>query len=135
MPVRLTGLKNSSTVFGSAGRRDESKRAVQGRIAGQNADIVIVTEEDDRDIDGTQILNEIAEGAKGAGKKEGKDLFLILNREEAIGFAMTQAKGPSDVVVLLGKGHEHTIERADGEYPWNEAEVARAALQALNDKN
>lgn len=118
-------------VFGSAGRRDEAKRPVQGRIAGQNADVVIITEEDDRDIDGNQIMEEIAVGARGAGKKDDKDLFLILNREEAIGFAMTQASSKDDVVVLLGKGHELTIERADGEYPWNEAEVARAALQAL----
>jgi len=118
-------------VFGSAGRRDETKRAAQGAIAGKSADVVIVTEEDDRDVDGNEILQEIAEGAKKAGKKEGKDLFLVLNREEAIGFAMTQVTSADDVVVLLGKGHEQTIERADGIYPWNEAEVARAALQAL----
>jgi len=122
-------------VFGSAGRRDEEKRAVQGRIAGQNADIVIATEEDDRDTDGHQILEQIATGARGAGKKEGEDLFLILNREEAIGFAMTKATSKDDVVVLLGKGHELTIERADGVYPWNEADVARAALQALKQSN
>lgn len=119
-------------VFGSAGRRDEAKRPVQGRIAGQNADVVIVTEEDDRDVDGNQIMEEIAVGARSAGKKDGKDLFLVLNREEAIGFAMTQATSKDDVVVLLGKGHELTIERADGTYPWNEADVARAALQELN---
>jgi UDP-N-acetylmuramoyl-L-alanyl-D-glutamate--2,6-diaminopimelate ligase len=118
-------------VFGSAGRRDEAKRPVQGHIAGQNADVVIVTEEDDRDIDGNQIMEEIAVGARSAGKRDDKDLFLILNREEAIGFAMTQATSKDDVVVLLGKGHELTIERADGTYPWNEADVARAALQEL----
>lgn len=121
-------------VFGSAGRRDKSKRPVQGRIAAESADVVIVTEEDDRDENGQQILKEIAAGAKKAGKKEGKDLFLILNREEAIGFALTQAKNKDDVVVLLGKGHEKTIERADGEYPWNEAEVARTALQELKNR-
>jgi len=120
-------------VFGSAGRRDESKRAVQGNIAGKSADIVIATEEDDRDVDGNEILEQIAEGAKKAGKKLGKDLFLVLNREEAIGFAMTQVTSPDDVVVLLGKGHELTIERADGTYPWNEAEVARAALQEFKN--
>ena len=120
-------------VFGSAGKRDETKRPVQGRIAGQNADVVILTEEDDRDVDGNQILEEIAVGARSAGKKDDKDLFLILNREEAIGFAMTQVTSKDDVVVLLGKGHEQTIERADGTYPWNEAEVARAALQTLNE--
>lgn len=122
-------------VFGSAGRRDEAKRSVQGHIAGKYADIVVATEEDDRDVDGNEILQAIASGAKKAGKKEGKDLFLILNREEAIGFALAQASHADDVVVLLGKGHEQTIERADGVYPWNEAEVARAALQALKQKH
>jgi len=118
-------------VFGSAGRRDEAKRSVQGQIAGKSADVIIATEEDDRDVDGNQILQQIAAGAKKAGKIEGKDLFLVLNREEAIGFAMTKVTSPDDVIVLLGKGHEQTIERADGVYPWNEAEVARAALQEL----
>ena len=122
-------------VFGSAGRRDEVKRSTQGNIAGRYADIVIVTEEDDRDVDGQQILNQIAAGAKKAGKKENENLFKILDREEAIGFAMTQVTSPNDIVVLLGKGHEKTIERADGTYPWNEAEVARAALQALSSSH
>lgn len=121
-------------VFGSAGRRDEAKRAEQGKIAAKYADIVVATEEDDRDEDGQAILAQIAEGAKASGKTEDKDLYLIGSREEAIGFAMAQAKSADDVVVLLGKGHEKTIERADGEYPWNEAEVARAALQALEDE-
>lgn len=121
-------------VFGSAGRRDEAKRPVQGEIAGKYADVVIVTEEDDRDVDGNQIMEEIAAGVRKTGKKDGENLHLILNREEAIGFAMTQATSADDVVVLLGKGHEKTIERADGENPWNEAEVARAALQALETR-
>lgn len=118
-------------VFGSAGRRDESKRAEQGRIAGRYADVIIATEEDDRDEDGVAILEQIADGAVEAGKQKGESLFLIPNREEAIGFAFMQAKESDDMVVLLGKGHEKTIERADGEHPWNESEVARAALQEL----
>ena len=118
-------------VFGSAGRRDETKRAEQGSIAGKYADVVVLTEEDDRDEDGAYILKQIAEGATSQGKKENKDMFTVHSREEAIGFAMTLAKNKNDAVVLLGKGHEKTIERADGIYPWNEAEVARAALQAL----
>jgi UDP-N-acetylmuramoyl-L-alanyl-D-glutamate--2,6-diaminopimelate ligase len=75
-------------------------------------------------------LNQIAGGAKKAGKVVGKDAFLVLNREEAIGFAMTRVKKASDTVILLGKGHEKTIELADGTYPWNEVEVARIALQS-----
>jgi UDP-N-acetylmuramoyl-L-alanyl-D-glutamate--2,6-diaminopimelate ligase len=122
-------------VFGSAGKRDETKRAAQGLIAGKYADIVIATEEDDRDDDGTKILEQIAEGARKSGKKDEVNLYRIANREEAIGFAMTQVSSPDDMVVLLGKGHEKTIERADGEYPWNESEVARAALQELVAKS
>lgn len=118
------------TVFGSAGRRDEAKRAIQGEIAGKHSDEVILTEEDDRDVDGNQILAQIAGGVKKAGKVVDKNLFLILDREEAIGFAMTRAKNASDTVILLGKGHEKTIERADGTYPWNEVEVVQIALQS-----
>lgn len=118
-------------VFGSAGRRDKAKRAVQGEIAAKYADILVITEEDDRDEDGQKILEAIASGAEKVGKKKDKDLFLVHNREEAIGFALTLASSADDMVVLLGKGHEATIERADGEYPWNESEVARAALREL----
>lgn len=117
-------------LFGSAGRRDEAKRAIQGRLAGEYADEVIVTEEDDRDIDGNEIMNMIAGGAEEAGKVRGKDLFLILDRPEAIKFAVSRAEA-GDTVLLLGKGHEKTIERADGEHPWDEIATVRGALQNL----
>ncbi len=95
-------------VFGSAGRRDEAKRAMQGRVAGRDCDIVIVTEEDDRDIDGQEIMRQIADGARKSGKTEGKDLFLVHKREEAIQAAVEMAK-KGDIVLLLGKGHEKSI--------------------------
>jgi UDP-N-acetylmuramoyl-L-alanyl-D-glutamate--2,6-diaminopimelate ligase len=95
-------------VFGSAGRRDEAKRAMQGSVAGRDCDIVIATEEDDRDIDGMEILQQIASGAKKAGKKEGRDLFLVHNREDALQKAVEIAK-KGDIVLLLGKGHEKSI--------------------------
>lgn len=118
-------------VFGSAGLRDESKRAIQGEIAGRYCDEVIATEEDDRSVDGHEILAQIATGAKQAGKKQDKDLFLVLDRTEAIHFAMTRVKNTEDTVVLLGKGHEKTIERADGEHPWNEVATARQAIRSV----
>lgn len=118
-------------VFGSAGRRDETKRAKQGAIAGKYADIVVITEEDDRDEDSDTILKQVAEGAIQEGKKQNETLFTIQNREEAIGFAMTLATNKDDTVVLLGKGHEKTIERADGEYPWDETQAAKAAIESL----
>lgn len=122
-------------VFGSAGQRDEAKRSVQGEIAGRFGDEVVLTEEDDRDVDGNMILEQIAEGAAKAGKVKGKNMFLVLNREEAIVFALRRARTADDTVVLLGKGHEKTIERADGVHPWNEIEVTKKALRDLNQKN
>jgi len=133
--IRPTTKGKLIAVFGSAGRRDEIKRAIQGEIAGKNSDEVILTEEDDRDVDGNEILNQIASGAEKAGKVNGKDLFLILDREKAINFAMTRAKSSDDTVVLLGKGHEKTIERADGAHPWNETEAAKKAIHLLDKTN
>jgi UDP-N-acetylmuramoyl-L-alanyl-D-glutamate--2,6-diaminopimelate ligase len=130
--VRPTTKGKLIAVFGSAGRRDEAKRAIQGEIAGRFCDEIILTEEDDRDVDGNKILDQIAEGAKKSGKVVDKDLFLILDRESAIKFALGCAESVDDTVVLLGKGHEKTIERSDGEYPWNETEITHKALQKLN---
>ncbi|HET7060375.1 MAG TPA: UDP-N-acetylmuramoyl-L-alanyl-D-glutamate--2,6-diaminopimelate ligase [Candidatus Saccharimonadales bacterium] len=117
-------------MFGSAGRRDEAKRAVQGELAGKYADEVVVTEEDDRDIDGVEIMDEIAAGAEKAGKQRDKDLFLVHDRTEAINFAVKRAR-KGDTVMLLGKGHEKTIERADGEHPWDEIGTAHQAVKKL----
>jgi UDP-N-acetylmuramoyl-L-alanyl-D-glutamate--2,6-diaminopimelate ligase len=117
-------------LFGSAGRRDEAKRPLQGALAGKYCDEVIVTEEDDRDVDGLEIMNQIAAGAEKAGKIRDKNLFLVHDRTEAIRFALGRAKAKDDVVLLLGKGHEKTIERAHGEDPWNEVATAEAAIKA-----
>jgi UDP-N-acetylmuramoyl-L-alanyl-D-glutamate--2,6-diaminopimelate ligase len=118
-------------LFGSAGRRDEAKRAVQGRLAGEYCDEVIVTEEDDRDIDGMEILNQIASGAEEAGKKRDQNLFLVHDRTEAIKFTLERAQD-GDTVLLLGKGHEKTIERADGEHPWDEITTTHQLLQQMS---
>lgn len=117
-------------MFGSAGRRDEAKRAVQGRLAGEYADIAVITEEDDRDIDGQQIMEQIAEGAVSAGKQRDEDLFLVHDRTEAIRFTLERA-AKGDTVLLLGKGHEKTIERADGEHPWDEIGTTHQLLKQL----
>lgn len=136
-------------VFGSAGRRDAEKRAVQGHLAGKYADIVVLTEEDDRDIDGMEIMENIAKGAEGAGKTRNKDLYLVHDRSEAIEFAFHKAK-KGDTVLLLGKGHEKDILRNGPraaelrhlqqddhnpdrviEFPWDEIAVAKKALKKL----
>ncbi|MEP6710651.1 MAG: UDP-N-acetylmuramoyl-L-alanyl-D-glutamate--2,6-diaminopimelate ligase [Candidatus Saccharibacteria bacterium] len=118
-------------LFGSAGRRDETKRAIQGEIAGRFGDELVLTEEDDRDIDGNEILKQIAGGAAKAGKVQDKNMHLILDRTKAIEFALSLAHSRDDTVMLLGKGHEKTIERADGEHPWDEVATVRQALKNL----
>jgi UDP-N-acetylmuramoyl-L-alanyl-D-glutamate--2,6-diaminopimelate ligase len=95
-------------VFGSAGRRDEEKRSRQGAIAGKWCDTVIVTEEDDRDIDGEEIMRQIVGGAESNGKVLNKDVLMVHDREEAVQMAIQTAKA-GDLVMLLGKGHEKSI--------------------------
>jgi UDP-N-acetylmuramoyl-L-alanyl-D-glutamate--2,6-diaminopimelate ligase len=121
-------------LFGSLGTNgDVPKRAAQGELAGTYADEVVVTEEDDRQEDGLGIMNMIAEGAEKAGKKRDKDLFLIHDRTEAIKFAFSHAQ-KGDTVLLLGKGHEKTIERNDKTYPWDEIGTARKLLRSARKK-
>lgn len=117
-------------LFGSLGGGDKGKRPLQGELAGKYADIVVVTEEDDRQENPEIIMNDIAKGAEKAGKVRNKDLFLIHDRPEAIKFAFSKAK-KGDTVLLLGKGHEKTIESADGERSWNEVKEAQNALKKL----
>ena len=121
-------------VFGSAGgRRDPAKRPIQGEIAGKYADVVILTEEDDRDTPGMEILEQIAVGVRKSGKKDGEDLIFELNRPKAISVACGMAKR-GDTVMFLGKGNEKTIERADGEHEYYEETEIRGALRKILGK-
>ena len=116
------------SLFGGAGRRDESTRAERGEIGAKNSDIVIITEDDSRDEDRTLIAEEFARGAEEAGKTREKDLFVILDREEAIEKAIGLAK-KDDIVLVLGKGHEKTILRAEGAVPFEDLKVVRKVLR------
>ena len=114
-------------VFGSAGERDTAKRPLMGRIAGERARIVVVTDEDPRGEDRDAILDEIARGAEATGKRRGHDLLVIADRREAIEAAFERAR-PGDIVLLAGKGHEQSILGPAGPRPWNERAEAEAAL-------
>ncbi len=118
-------------VFGSAGERDVEKRPMQGRIAAQWSDIIVLTDEDPRDESRLAILNQIAEGCRESRPewRDGVELATIPDRSEAIHRAVKIAK-PGDTVLLLGKGHEKSLITPMGSQPWNEAQVARAALRA-----
>ena len=117
-------------VFGSAGgRRDPSKREPMGEIAGKYADILVLTEEDDRDTPGEEILEMIAEGARKSGKKD-EAIVRILDRPSAILAACKMAK-KGDTVLFLGKGNEKTIERADGVHDYYELNEIKKALKKI----
>ncbi len=116
-------------VVGAAGERDPGKRAPLGAAATAGADLAIFTEEDARSEDPETILQQLAGGARAAGGREGVSFERIADRRDAIREAVRRAR-PGDVVVLAGKGHETTLERADGTRPWSEVEEARAALAA-----
>jgi UDP-N-acetylmuramoyl-L-alanyl-D-glutamate--2,6-diaminopimelate ligase len=117
-------------VFGSAGERDTAKRPQMGRIAGERARLVVVTDEDPRGEDRDAILDEIARGAEAVGRRRGHDLLLIADRRAAIAAAFEAAR-PGDIVLLAGKGHEQSIIGPDGEQPWDERAVAEELLDAM----
>ena len=116
-------------VFGSAGERDATKRAPMGRVAAELADVAVVADEDPRLEDPRVINEEIADGARGAGARDGETLFVIDDRREAIAHAV-QIAARGDLVLLAGKGHEASIFYGTEKRPWDDREAARQALRA-----
>jgi UDP-N-acetylmuramoyl-L-alanyl-D-glutamate--2,6-diaminopimelate ligase len=116
------------TVFGSAGERDRQKRPLQGRIASQHADIVILTDEDPRLEDRMSILEDIAGGCANSVRE--KNLFLEPDRRKAIRKALKMARG-GDTVLCLGKGHETSIIYPDGPMDWDEVAVTEQLLEEV----
>ena len=116
------------SVHGGAGRRDPSTRPIRGAILAKNSDIVIITEDDSRDEDPEKIAAGFIEGAKKHGKIMDKNLFKELDREKAIKLAIKMAK-KGDLVLILGKGHEKTILRADGPHDFEDIKVTRKILK------
>ena len=116
------------SLFGGAGRRDESTRGERGEIAAKYSDIVIITEDDSRDENPAEIAEEFVKGTEQAGFLRGKNLLVELNRAKAIQMAIDLAK-KDDIVLILGKGHEKTILRATGAVPFEDLKVTREALK------
>ncbi|MDP9294664.1 MAG: UDP-N-acetylmuramoyl-L-alanyl-D-glutamate--2,6-diaminopimelate ligase [Actinomycetota bacterium] len=116
-------------VVGSAGERDPTKRPAMGRVAAELADAVVVTDEDPRLEDARAINEQIAQGAREAGARDGENLLVIDDRRAAIARAVMLAAA-GDVILLAGKGHEHSIIYGTEHHWWDEPEVARAALRA-----
>ncbi|KAF1686038.1 UDP-N-acetylmuramoyl-L-alanyl-D-glutamate--2,6-diaminopimelate ligase [Pseudoxanthomonas broegbernensis] len=111
-------------VFGCGGERDRGKRPQMARIAERRADLVIVTDDNPRGEDGDAIVADIVAGFDApAGAAVERD------RARAIARAIGQA-GPDDIVLVAGKGHEPYQEVAGVRHPFDDTQVARAALDA-----
>lgn len=127
--IGLMARRRLIHIVGSAGGgRDVARRAKLGEMAAQHDDIVIVANEDPYDEDPMQIVNDVADAAGSNGKMDGVDLYRILDRQEAIDFAVKIAE-PDDLVLITGKGSEPVMAVADGKkIPWDDRETARRAL-------
>lgn len=126
--ARMMAQGRVIVVFGCAGLRDREKRPAMGRIAGELADVVVLTAEDPRTEDLEEIIAASAAAAMEAGKREGVDLFRVLDRGEAILRACQMARA-GDVVIACGKGHEQSMCFGTTEYPWDDREAMRRALR------
>jgi len=106
-------------VFGSAGKRDKTKRPLMGEAASKLADEIILTAEDPRGEDVRLINQQIRSGIfQNLGH-----VHSIPNRSEAIQFALKIAQ-PGDTVIICGKGHEQSL-NLDGhhEIPWSDVQA------------
>jgi UDP-N-acetylmuramoyl-L-alanyl-D-glutamate--2,6-diaminopimelate ligase len=124
--ARELGPGRLTVVFGAGGDRDRSKRPQMGRIARELADRVIVTNDNPRSEEPLAIVEEILQGA-------GTDVEIDLDRGAAIESAIAGASA-GDVVLIAGKGHEHGQESAGVVHPFDDREVARAALARLRTR-
>jgi UDP-N-acetylmuramoyl-L-alanyl-D-glutamate--2,6-diaminopimelate ligase len=108
-------------ILGAGGDRDAGKRPIMGAIAAENADQVIVTDDNPRSEDPAAIRAAILAAAKGASE--------IGDRAEAIraGIAALQ---PGDALLIAGKGHEIGQIVGDKTLPFSDHEAVAAALAA-----
>ena len=108
-------------VFGAGGDRDQGKRPEMGRVAANQADIGIVTDDNPRGEDASAIRAMILAGAPG-------QLEEVADRRAAIAAAIGRA-GRDDIVLIAGKGHEQGQIIGSGEalrvLPFDDVTVAR----------
>jgi UDP-N-acetylmuramoyl-L-alanyl-D-glutamate--2,6-diaminopimelate ligase len=132
------------TVFGAGGDRDRTKRPLMGAVAARLSDLVIITSDNPRSEDPTEIIEEIrrglampAERTRPSDTREGQARYTppratahlaIPDRKLAIERAIGLAR-PDDVVLIAGKGHEKHQVIGDREIPFDDVEVARHALE------
>jgi UDP-N-acetylmuramoyl-L-alanyl-D-glutamate--2,6-diaminopimelate ligase len=108
-------------VFGAGGDRDAGKRPLMGAIAAENADSVIITDDNPRSENPDTIRSAILRAAKGATD--------IGDRAEAIRTAISGLQ-PGDALLIAGKGHETGQIVGDRVLPFSDHDAVTSALAA-----
>ena len=117
------------TIFGCGGDRDRTKRPLMGMVAARLSDIVVITSDNPRSEEPIRIIEEIKRGIPPGGQGgRSQDVQSIVDRREAIERAIELA-GPGDLVLIAGKGHEKYQQIGDRVLPFDDAQVARTALE------
>lgn len=112
-------------IVGAGGDRDAGKRPLMGRAAAENADLVIVTDDNPRSEDPAAIRAAVMQGAPDATE--------VGDRAEAI-LRGVDALGPGDALLIAGKGHETGQIVGDDVLPFDDAEQASVAVAALDGR-
>jgi UDP-N-acetylmuramoyl-L-alanyl-D-glutamate--2,6-diaminopimelate ligase len=98
------------------------------KIAEQECDEIILTNEDPYDDDPQKIVDDMAKAITR------KTPHVIMDRQEAIAKAISLAQ-KGDSVLITGKGTDPYIMGPNGtKIPWSDAEVARQELNKLTWK-
>ena len=121
-------------VVGCGGDRDSSKREVMGRIAAEQADYVVVTDDNPRTEDPAPIRAAVMDGARKALRAaqltETDHLVEEGDRARAIELLVGWAQ-PGDAIVVAGKGHETGQIVGDTVHEFDDRQVLAEALSAL----
>ncbi len=108
-------------VIGAGGDRDPGKRKLMGEAAANGADLVVVTDDNPRTEEPSEIRAEVLAGVGAHPHIE------VPGRGEAVAEAVARAR-PGDTIALLGKGHEQGQELATSTVSFDDRLVLAAAL-------
>lgn len=111
------------TVFGAGGNRDRTKRPKMGKVVEELSDVAIITADNPRNEDLSQINNEIL-----SGMDKNKEFYVIEDRGEAIRKAISIAND-GDIVLIAGKGHEPYQLVKNERIPFDDREFAKKNLE------
>jgi UDP-N-acetylmuramoyl-L-alanyl-D-glutamate--2,6-diaminopimelate ligase len=112
------------TIIGCGGDRDKLKRPEMGRIAALNSDKIILTSDNPRSENPTQIIEQMYEGIELGLRRK---VTLIEDRKQAIHAACSMANA-GDIILIAGKGHE-TYQEINGiKHPMNDLQIVTERL-------